>query len=148
VIYERAAEIFVGDDESPYMLRAKMVRPEWRDRVAGIVHVDGTARVQTVREETNPKLYRLLREFEQLTGVPVLVNTSFNIKGEPIVEAPQDAMNCFMNTGIDYLALHDMLISKNRWHRTLMPFRAIGSQMSVIVQSGLEADRAIQGKPG
>jgi len=148
VLAERAAEIFVGEDESPFMLRAKNVVPEWRDRVAGIVHVDGTARVQTVREDTNPKLYRLLKEFEALTGVPVLVNTSFNIKGEPIVEAPADAVNCFMNTGIDYLALHDMLISKNRWHRTLMPFRAIGSQMSVIVKSGLEADAAIQGKPG
>ena len=148
VLLERAAEIFEGDDESPFMLRAKNVVPAWRDRVAGIVHVDGTARVQTVREDTNPKLYRLLKEFEALTGVPVLVNTSFNIKGEPIVEAPQDAMNCFLNTGIDYLALHDMLISKNRWHKTLMPFRAIGSQMSVIVKSGLEADAAIQNKPG
>jgi carbamoyltransferase len=148
VLLERAAEIFEGDDESPYMLRAKRVVPAWRDRVAGIVHVDGTARVQTVREDTNPKLYRLLKEFEALTGVPVLVNTSFNVKGEPIVEAPADAMNCFMNTGIDYLALHDMLISKNRWHKTLMPFRAIGSQMSVIVKSGLEADAAIHAKPG
>jgi carbamoyltransferase len=146
VTLERAAEIFEGEDESPFMLRAKKVKPEWRDRVAGIVHVDGTARVQTVREDTNPKLYRLLKEFEALTGVPVLVNTSFNIKGEPIVEAPEDAVNCFMNTGIDYLALHDMLISKNRLHRVLLPFRAIHSQMSVIVKSGLEADRQIHGK--
>jgi carbamoyltransferase len=148
VLAERAGEIFEGEDESPYMLRAKKVVPAWRDRIAGIVHVDGTARVQTVREDTNPKLYRLLKEFEALTGVPVLVNTSFNIKGEPIVESPADAVKCFMNTGIDYLALHDMLISKNRWHGVLMPFRAIGSQMSVIVKSGLEADAAIQGKPG
>ena len=148
VLAERAPEIFEGEDESPFMLRAKKVVPAWRDRIAGIVHVDGTARVQTVREDTNPKLYRLLKEFEALTGVPVLVNTSFNIKGEPIVETPADAVNCFMNTGIDYLVLHDMLISKNRWHGALMPFRAIGSQMSVIVKSGLEADAAIQGKPG
>jgi len=146
VLAERAAEIFEGEDESPFMLRAKRVVPAWRDRIAGIVHVDGTARVQTVREDTNPRLYRLLKEFEALTGVPVLVNTSFNIKGEPIVEAPADAVNCFMNTGIDYLALHDMLISKNRLHRILLPFRAIGSQMSVIVKSGLEADAQIQGK--
>jgi carbamoyltransferase len=148
VLAERAPEIFEGDDESPFMLRAKKVVPAWRDKIAGIVHVDGTARVQTVREDTNPKLYRLLKEFEARTGVPVLVNTSFNIKGEPIVETPADAVNCFMNTGIDYLALHDMLISKNRWHGMLMPFRAIGSQMSVIVKSGLEADAAIQNKPG
>ena len=146
VLAERAAEIFEGEDESPFMLRAKKVNPAWRDRVAGIMHVDGTARVQTVREDTNPKLYRLLKEFEQLTGVPVLVNTSFNIKGEPIVETPENAVNCFMNTGIDYLALHDMLISKNRLHGFLMPFRAIGSQMSVIVKTGLEADAQIHGK--
>ncbi len=65
------------------------------------MHVDGTARVQTVREATNPMLYRLLKEFDALTGVPVLINTSFNIKGEPIVETPQDAVNCFLTTGID-----------------------------------------------
>jgi carbamoyltransferase len=73
--------------------------PEWRDKIPAIVHVDGTARVQTVREATNPMLYRLLKEFEALTGVPVLINTSFNIKGEPIVETPQDAVNCFLTTG-------------------------------------------------
>ena len=67
------------------------------------MHVDGTARVQTVREATNPMLYRLLKEFEALTGVPVLINTSFNIKGEPIVETPQDAVNCFLTTGVDHL---------------------------------------------
>jgi carbamoyltransferase len=122
VIYERAKDIFVGEDESPFMLRAKMVKPEWKDRIPGIVHVDGTARVQTVRREINPRMYDLLLEFEKLTGVPVLVNTSFNIKGEPIVETPRDAMNCFLYTGIDYLALHDMLISKNLIYKVFSPF--------------------------
>ena len=69
--------------------------------------------MQTVRERQNPRLYRLLREFEAITGVPVLVNTSFNVKGEPIVETPRDALDCFLITGIDYLALHDTLISKS-----------------------------------
>ena len=109
VLAERMKEIFEGDEDSPFMLIAKPVRPEWRDKIPAIVHVDGTARVQTVREATNPMLYRLLKEFEALTGVPVLINTSFNIKGEPIVETPQDAVNCFLTTGIDHLvhARHD-----------------------------------------
>ena len=122
VTYEKAKDIFVGEDESPFMLRAKHVRPEWKDRIPAIVHVDGTARVQTVRREQNERIYDLLTEFEKLTGVPVLVNTSFNIKGEPIVETPQDAMNCFIYTGIDYLALHNTLISKNALYRILSPF--------------------------
>ena len=103
--------IFEGDEDSPFMLIAKPVRPEWRDKIPAIVHVDGTARVQTVREATNPMLYRLLKEFEALTGVPVLINTSFNVKGEPIVETPQDAVNCFLTTGVDHLVhpRHDRL---------------------------------------
>ncbi len=122
VTYERAKDIFVGEDESPFMLRAKHVRPEWKDRIPAIVHVDGTARVQTVRREHNERIYDLLTEFEKLTGVPVLVNTSFNIKGAPIVETPQDAMDCFIYTGIDYLALHDTLVAKNAVYRVLSPF--------------------------
>jgi len=122
VLYERAKDIFVGEDESPFMLRAKHVRPEWKDRIPGVVHVDGTARVQTVRREQNAKMYELLTEFEARTGVPVLINTSFNIKGEPIVETPREAMNCFIYTGIDYLALHNMLISKTLLYKIFSPF--------------------------
>jgi carbamoyltransferase len=122
VLYERATDIFVGEDESPFMLRAKRVRPEWKDRIPAVVHVDGTARVQTVRREQNERIHNLLIEFEKLTGVPVLVNTSFNIKGEPIVETPQDAMNCFIYTGIDYLALHDTLVAKNLLYKIFSPF--------------------------
>jgi carbamoyltransferase len=114
VLAERASEIFEGEEESPFMLLAKRVRPQWRDKVAAIVHVDGTARVQTVRPDQNARLYRLLEEFEAITGVPVLVNTSFNVKGEPVVETPDDAVKCFLATGMDYLVLHDMLISKKR----------------------------------
>src|SRR4029077_20595456 len=83
VLPERANEIFEGDEESPFMLLVKRVRPQWRDKIPAIVHVDGTARVQTVRQEHNERLYRLLQEFENITGVPVLLNTSFNIRGEP-----------------------------------------------------------------
>jgi carbamoyltransferase len=74
-----------------------------------------------VREATNPMLYRLLKEFEALTGVPVLINTSFNIKGEPIVETPEDAVACFLNTGIDHLILHDTVVSKTAMHKLVAP---------------------------
>jgi carbamoyltransferase len=121
VLAERCEEIFEGKEDSPFMLIAKPVRPEWRDRIPAIVHVDGTARVQTVTEDTNPILYRLLKEFEALTGVPVLLNTSFNVKGEPIVETPRDAMACFINTGIDHLILHDRIVSKTAAHRVVAP---------------------------
>jgi len=117
-------------------LIAKRVRPEWRDRIPAIVHVDGTARVQTVREQTNPVLYRLLREFEALTGVPVLINTSFNVKGEPIVETPRDAVICFLTTGIDNLVLHDTLISKNALHSIIGPLVGVYSDVATLVMAG------------
>jgi carbamoyltransferase len=123
ILAERAKEIFDGDEESPFMLLVKRVLPEWRDKIPAIVHVDGTARVQTVREEQNQRLYRLLKEFDAITGVPVLLNTSLNVKGEPIVETPSDALACFLNTGIDYLALHDMLISKSHFHKIFAPLK-------------------------
>ena len=121
VLAERMKDVFEGEEDSPFMLIAKPVRPEWRDKIPAIVHVDGTARVQTVREATNPMLYRLLKEFEALTGVPVLINTSFNIKGEPIVETPEDAVACFLNTGIDNLILHDTVVSKSAMHKVVAP---------------------------
>jgi carbamoyltransferase len=138
VLYERAREIFEGEEDSPFMLIAKNVRPEWRDKIPAIVHVDGTARVQTVREDTNPMLYRLLKEFDALTGVPVLINTSFNVKGEPIVETPHDAVVCFMTTGADHLVLHDTLISKNALHKVLGPLVGIYSEVATMVVSNLK----------
>src|ERR1700710_1032074 len=135
VLAERAKEIFEGEEDSPFMLIAKRVRPEWRDRIPAIVHVDGTARVQTVSEETNPVLYRLLKEFEAVTGVPVLINTSFNVKGEPIVETPTDAVVCFLTTGIDNLVLHDTLISKNALHKIVAPLVAVYTDVAGLVMA-------------
>jgi carbamoyltransferase len=140
VLAEREDEIFEGGHDSPYMLMAKPVRAEWKDKIPSIVHVDGTARVQTVREETNPPLYRLLKEFEALTGVPVLLNTSFNVKGEPIVETPRNAIECFLSTDIDYLALHDRLISKSALHRVILPVLKFYSDVSAIVRAGAKTD--------
>jgi len=122
------------------MLLAKTVRPAWRDKIPAVVHVDGTARVQTVRERQNPRLYGLLKKFEAITGVPVLVNTSFNVKGEPIVETPRDALDCFLTTGIDYLALHDTLISKTFAHRIVSPFMRASSEVASIVRTGMNAE--------
>ena len=140
VLYERANEIFEGDEDSPYMLIAKRVRPEWVDRIPAIVHVDGTARVQTVRKETNRRLYQLLKEFEALTGVPVLLNTSFNVKGEPIVETPRDAIDCYLSTGIDDLVLHDTLVGKTAFHRAISPVTNTYSEIASMVRAGLSSD--------
>lgn len=139
VLAERSNEIFEGEQESPYMLMAKNVYPAWRDKIPAIVHVDGTARVQTVTEQSSPRLYRLLKEFDALTGVPVLVNTSFNVKGEPIVETPKDAMECFLTTGIHYLAIHDLLISKGPLHPLLLKVLRFYTDVGDIVQATTKA---------
>ena len=136
VLAERMTDVFEGDEDSPFMLIAKAVRPEWRDRIPAVVHVDGTARVQTVRESTNPALYRLLKEFEELTGVPVLINTSFNVKGEPIVETPDDAMQCFLATGIDHLVLHDTVVSKGPLHKVVTPLMRTFGDVADLVKVG------------
>ena len=80
-------------------------------------------------------LYRLLKEFEALTGVPVLINTSFNVKGEPIIETPQDAVSCFLTTGIDNLVLHDTLVSKTAMHKVVAPVMTTFGDVATIVSS-------------
>ena len=139
VLEERAGEIFEGPGDSPFMLMAKHVSPAWKDKIPAIVHVDGTARVQTVNARDNPVLYRLIKEFDALTGVPVLLNTSFNVKGEPIVERPHEAVECFLTTGIDYLAIHNVLMSKSGWHRILSPIVGVYSDVRGIVQASTAA---------
>ncbi|MFL5044379.1 MAG: carbamoyltransferase [Xanthobacteraceae bacterium] len=140
VLAERAHEIFESHRESPFMLLAEGVRPEWRARIPAVVHVDGTARVQTIRQDQNERLYRLLKEFDAITGVPVLLNTSFNVKGEPIVETPEDALHCFLTTGIDYLVVHDVLVAKKRAHKVLSPVIAAYSDVASLVRAALTAE--------
>jgi carbamoyltransferase len=139
VLAERAEDVFEGDEDSPFMLLAKRVRPEWRERIPAAVHVDGTARVQTVSRETNPILHRLLEEFDAITSVPVLINTSFNVKGEPIVETPHDAVACFLTTGMDYLVLHDMLVGKALLHKLIAPAVRMYADVAVMVRTGVRA---------
>lgn len=96
--------------EMPFMLKTPTVRAEMRDRIPAVTHEDGTGRVQTVSRETAPLYWRLLKAVESKTGVPIVVNTSFNVRGEPIVCTPKDAYDCFVQTGIDALVLGDCLI--------------------------------------
>jgi carbamoyltransferase len=97
---------------SPYMTFVFPVRPEYRDIIPGATHVDGTSRIQTITDRDTPLLAALLRQFTVLTDVPCLINTSFNVAGEPIVCTPADALNCFLSTEIDYLIIGNYLITK------------------------------------
>ncbi len=134
VIADRAADYFEIEGESPYMLLVAPVKTErqlpmdravsdgddmmpilhqQRSDIPAVTHVDYSARVQTVDQERSPDFFRILSAFDQLTGCPVLVNTSFNVRGEPIVCTPQDAYRCFMRTGMDLLVLEDCLLWKS-----------------------------------
>jgi carbamoyltransferase len=97
---------------SPYMTFVFPVRPEFHDVIPGATHVDGTSRVQTITAQDTPRLAALLHRFTALTDVPCLINTSFNVAGEPIVCSPADALNCFLGTEIDYLMLGNYLVTK------------------------------------
>jgi carbamoyltransferase len=105
VLADRAQEIFDGPLPSPYMLFVHDVAPQWRDRIPAVVHVDGTARIQTVDPAREPLVARMLQEFERRTGLPVVVNTSFNTAGRPIVDDPRDALECFGSSPVDLLAI-------------------------------------------
>ncbi len=129
---ENVAEWFELDRESPYMLLVAPVHNNKRiasdadqdlfgldklkvprSQIPAVTHVDYSARVQTIHQETNPRFYKLADEFEKLTGCPVLINTSFNVRGEPIVCTPDDAYRCFMRTEMDYLVMENILLAKS-----------------------------------
>ena len=142
VLEERAAEWFELDGPSPYMLLVASLREDKRSPVPGhetvhsleqwvnqvrslapaITHVDYSARIQTVSRQTNPDFHSILSAFERMTGCPLLVNTSFNVRSEPIVCTPADAYQCFMRTGIDVLVLNKFLLHKSEqppWEETV-----------------------------
>lgn len=115
VLAERAGEIFSGGPiPSPYMLFVHDVAPQWRDRIPAVTHVDGTARIQTVAAEDHPLLHDTIRVFAEATGVPVVVNTSFNTAGRPMVDSPRDALECFGSAPIDVLAIGPCLVRRPR----------------------------------
>ena len=90
-----------------------------RSEIPAITHVDYSARIQTVHEETNAKYHKLISKFKQKTGCPVIVNTSFNVRGEPIVNTPEDAFNCFMGTELDTLVIGNCFLKKNEQNANL-----------------------------
>ncbi len=132
VLQEDAAEYFELRQASPYMLLVSEVKQTrrmpledsqqlltgidklkvTRSTIPAVTHVDYSARVQTVGEASNPRYYRLLQAFKARTGCSLLVNTSFNVRGEPLVCSPEDAYRCFMRTDMDYLVLEDILLDK------------------------------------
>nr|BFE77932.1 hypothetical protein GCM10020093_005330 [Planobispora longispora] len=115
VLAERAGEIFErGPIPSPYMLFVHDVRPEWRERIPAVVHVDGTARIQTIDRAGDPLMARTLEEFEARTGLPVVVNTSLNTAGRPMVDDPRDALECFGSAPVDLLVLGPYLIRRGQ----------------------------------
>jgi carbamoyltransferase len=139
VLAEDAPKYFEIDAESPYMLLVADVAKEHRIAMTGeqqklfgidklnvprssipaVTHVDYSARVQTVHKETNPRYWNLINAFKEQTGCPVIVNTSFNVRGEPIVGTPEDAFRCFMGTEIETLAVGNCLLAKDRQNPAL-----------------------------
>ncbi len=141
ILAEKVSEWFDIAVESPYMLLVANIHKNkkvslskndenvsgieklyiTRSQIPAVTHVDSSARIQTLHKETNPRFYKLLKEFEKKTKCPVLINTSFNVRGEPIVCTPKDAYRCFMRTEMDYLVLENFLLKKNdqpKWEKS------------------------------
>ncbi|WP_204300774.1 carbamoyltransferase family protein [Actinoplanes campanulatus] len=116
---ERFHDIFEGVYPSPYMLFVHRVRPDWRDRIPAVTHVDGTARVQTVHVDDEPVVASMLTEFERLTGLPVVVNTSLNTAGRPMVDTPREALELFGSAPVDLLALGPFAVHRAQTYRSV-----------------------------
>jgi carbamoyltransferase len=112
VLEEEATEFFEAKQFSPFMLLAAKVREDKKALIPAVTHIDGTARVQTVSKHTNPKFWNLIKEFENIKGVPLVLNTSFNLRGEPIVCSPKDALNAFLKSKMDVLVLENFVLEK------------------------------------
>ena len=139
ILFEHTSDWFDIDQQSPYMLLVAKVQDNKliplkssekdleglsklnipRSLIPAVTHIDNSARIQTVHKDTNPRFYNLLSKFEELTGCPVLVNTSFNVRGEPIVNTPTDAFNCFMGTELDYLVIGNHILDKSKQNQNL-----------------------------
>ena len=111
ILREHVADWFETDDDVPFMMQVYQIREERRATIPAVTHVDGSGRLQTVQQHTNPRYYRLIDAFRKLTGVPMLLNTSFN-ENEPVVCKPEEALACFLRTKIDVLVLENVVISR------------------------------------
>lgn len=112
ILRESVAEWFETDDDVPFMMKVFQIRSKYRDMIPAVIHVDGTGRLQTVHKETNPRYYRLIEHFRDLTGIPLVLNTSFN-ENEPVVCYPEEALDCFLRTQMDVLVLGNFWIARN-----------------------------------
>ena len=112
VLYDKQSEIFDLDTFSPYMLVTANVKDEWKSKIPAVTHIDGTSRYQSVVPYMNERYYKLIESFYSRTGIPLVLNTSFNGPGEPIVETPENAINTFINRGLHYLVIGNYLIFK------------------------------------
>lgn len=111
ILREAVPEYFEADDDVPFMLQVYKIRPEKRPLIPAVTHVDGTGRLQTVTDEANGRYYRLIREFGRRTGIPLVLNTSFN-ENEPVVNRPEEALDCFLRTKMDVLVLGDTWVER------------------------------------
>ena len=138
VLKERAHEYFEMPPgmDAPFMLLVPSVRPEKRNVIPAVTHQDGTGRVQTVTPDNNPRYYQLIHRFGELTGVPVVINTSFNVRGEPIVCTPQDAYKTFINTGIDVLVIGNCIVTEKP---AAVNYEA-GKKRSIALEAGMLAE--------
>ena len=111
VLRESVSEWFEEDDDVPFMMKVFQVRSERRSKIPAVTHVDGSGRLQTVSIDTNPRYHRLISAFGERTGVPIVLNTSFN-ENEPVVCQPAEALDCFLRTNMDVLVLGDYFIQR------------------------------------
>ena len=112
VLHEFAEDFFEHYHESPYMDKTLLIKTAMHKQIAAVCHVDGTGRLQTVKQQWNPRFYELISHFHLLTEIPILLNTSFNVMGKPLVHSLEDALAVFLTTGLDALVINDYLICK------------------------------------
>jgi carbamoyltransferase len=112
VLREAVAEWFETDDDVPFMMQVYPIRAEKRARIPAVTHVDGSGRLQTVTRESNARYYELIQAFMKLTGVPMVLNTSFN-ENEPVVCKPEEALDCFLRTRMDLLVMGNWLLARS-----------------------------------
>ena len=147
VLRERVGEFFVGPEDSPYMNFVHLLKEEHRGALQAITHPDGSARVQTLSREDDPNLHEIIEQFAKLSGYPILVNTSFNGPGEPIVETPEQALEFFLpSEPIDYLLFGDILLERRKDVDLKGAKLAPGCFMTVVSTSGLNRFLAIRGR--
>ena len=114
MVFSKNSFLFINYNKSPFMLKTFVVKEDKIESLKAAVHIDNTARVQSVSKQFNPKYYQLIYEFYKISGIPALLNTSFNDEGKPICRSPRDAIQTFYSTGIDCLVLEEFLVVKNK----------------------------------